>query len=72
MKQPYATMSKSTPEPVMDLYQDEIQAMVYVGDVYSLVAQQGVVGAEPRIDDVPLEQPGDSIDDNDSLLPFIR
>ena len=68
MKQPYVTMSKPTQEPVVDLYQDEIQAMVYVGDVYSLVAQQGVVGAEPRVDEPPFDQS----DDNDSLLPFIR
>jgi hypothetical protein len=65
MKQPHSTALKYAAEPVVDLYQDETMAMVYVGDVYSLVVQSGTVGAEPR------SEAGDD-SDNDTLLPFIR
>jgi hypothetical protein len=63
MKQLHSAALKHPAEPAIDLYQDETMAMVYVGDVYSLVAQSGTVDVEPRTD---------AGDDNDTLLPFIR
>ncbi|HKQ30455.1 MAG TPA: hypothetical protein VJS66_04135 [Burkholderiales bacterium] len=77
MKQPRSTKLKHSPEPTGDLYQDETQAMVYVGDVYSLVAQGGVAGGTaPEAGESNIEKPNaeQSNDDgnNDALLPFIR
>jgi hypothetical protein len=41
-------------------------AMVYVGDVYSLVAQEGFS------EEVKPEAPKDDEKDDDGVLPFIR
>ena len=60
-------------EPEADPYMDEAMAMVYVGDVYSLVAQDGMtseVKAKPAENKTPKQEPPQ--DDNDALWPFIR
>jgi hypothetical protein len=51
---------------------DEAMAMVYVGDVYSLVAQEGsgVQTAKPA--PATTRQREEPQEDNDTLLPFIR
>jgi hypothetical protein len=73
MKQRHST-TKRTSEPVADLYQDETMAMVYVGDVYSLVAQQGATGEEaPSTTAEPkAEKLDESNEDNDALRPYVR
>jgi hypothetical protein len=62
MKKTYAAESSS--EAGMDLYQDETMAMIYVGDVYSLVAQDSARNTE--------SQSMDCSDGDDTILPFIR
>ena len=62
-------------EPEVDPYMDEAMAMVYVGDVYSLVAQDGVtseakVKAKPADEKTLKTDPPQ--DDNDALWPLIR
>lgn len=50
-------------------------AMVYVGDVYSLVAQQGAGGEETSTNTTTeprAEKLDGSDDDNDALRPYIR
>jgi hypothetical protein len=48
----------------VDLYQDETMAMVYVGDVYSLVVQSGSLRDGTSA--------SSNRDDDDTVLPFIR
>lgn len=63
------------PEPASDPFMDETMAMVYVGDVYSLVAQEAVPGeatakTSPATDKAKKhDAPGD---DHDAVWPFIR
>jgi FMN-dependent NADH-azoreductase len=66
------TRSDGRQEPEADPYLDETMAMVYVGDVYSLVAQQGSV-AEPAKEKIKdkAEKPAPQ-DDRDALWPFVR
>ena len=64
MGQAYSIAARRSPEALADLYQDETLAMVYVGDVYSLVAQSGLV------DDATSKIA--SSDDHGTLWPFIR
>lgn len=73
MKQPNLAALKRYPEPVPDLYQDETLAMVYVGDVYSLVALGDTVSeeAKPTIEELDVDQRR-ADEDNDALLPFVR
>jgi len=76
MKQSRSTvrnLPETGPEPDADTYMDETMAMVYVGDVYSLVAQEAV-SSEPTVTPVPAktQKHDEQGDDNDALLPFIR
>jgi hypothetical protein len=66
MKPAHPAVQTPTPtsEDATDLYQDETLAMVYVGDVYSLVVQSGTTLA--------VEPNREADDDGDTLLPFIR
>ncbi|GEM_PF-2690631 len=58
--------------PVADPYADETMAMVYVGDVYSLVAQEGSV-AKPAADKDNVNGSMAAQDDrDDALWPLIR
>lgn len=63
---------RNPPEPETDPFMDEAMAMVYVGDVYSLVAQEGsgVQTAKPA--PATTRQREEPQEDNDTLLPFIR
>ncbi len=66
MKHPRSAVRQA---PEADPYiEDETMAMVYVGDGYSLVAQEGSV-VEPAKEKV--EKP-DELPDDDSLWPLIR
>jgi hypothetical protein len=66
-------LSKAGPEPEADPFMDEAMAMVYVGDVYSLVAQEGATTEAKSKPAVSKNQTRDELqDDNDALLPFIR
>lgn len=58
--------------PEANPYWDETMAMVYVGDVYSLVAQHGAVAeaAKAEIEDQG-EKPAPH-DNRDVLWPFVR
>jgi hypothetical protein len=64
MKQALAEEVSSAPsaEPSMD---DESMAMVYVGDVYSLVAQEA---STPK----PAKKRAEHLQGDDSLWPLIR
>ncbi len=65
MKQARSTVGQApTEEPVMD---DESMAMVYVGDVYSLVAQEESA-AKPVKKNAERHGP----ENDDSLWPLIR
>jgi hypothetical protein len=60
-------------EPKADPFMDEAMAMVYVGDVYSLVAQEGVSGpAETKPAEKKVEKKTKPQDDQDALWPYIR
>jgi hypothetical protein len=62
-------------EPDADPYMDEAMAMVYVGDVYSLVAQDGATGeveAKVKAADKPTTTRDEPEGDNDALWPLIR
>jgi hypothetical protein len=62
-------------EPEADPYMDEAMAMVYVGDVYSLVAQDGMaseIKAKPAEDKIQKQEQPQPRDDNDALWPLIR
>ncbi len=58
------------PAPDPDLYTDETMAMVYVGDVYSLVVQEGSVpeSVKPKSEDPKHDAP----EEDDTLWPLIR
>ena len=69
--------STSRQAPEADSYLDETMAMVYVGDVYSLVAQHGSVPEPVKEklkdkDNGTSEGPCAPQDDHDALWPFIR
>ncbi len=66
MKRSNATVCQ---KPVVDPYMDEAMAMVYVGDVYSLVVQEGTPAVEAE---KKAEKTTESQDDSDVLWPFIR
>lgn len=60
-------------EPEVDPFMDEAMAMVYVGDVYSLVAQEAVV-VEEKTKPAPGKAPKHEMppEENDAVWPFIR
>jgi len=56
------------PVPEADSYADETMAMVYVGDVYSLVVQEGSVVKPAKAKVEKRNEPKE----DDSLWPLIR